>query len=176
MMEAIAGRQVLSSEAENRFVELFTQVFGVENAGLLAMEFPVKDIYGGNRFIDYAIRTPDERIAFEIDGLVWHVPDAENIASYEDDLLRQNSLIHHGWRVFRWTDRQIISESERVKEELALFLERVPGLIDFDDFLPKQRGQVLELRPHQEEALDALAQLRLGGNTIGRNYRIPSPL
>ncbi len=176
MMEAIAGRQVLSSEAENRFVELFTQVFGVENAGLLAMEFPVKDIYGGNRFIDYAIRTPDERIAFEIDGLVWHVPDAENIASYEDDLLRQNSLIHHGWRVFRWTDRQIISESERVKEELALFLERVPGLIDFDDFLPKQRGQVLELRPHQEEALDALAQLRLRGNTIGRNYRIPSPL
>ncbi len=166
MMEAIAGRQVLSSEAENRFVELFTQVFGVENAGLLAMEFPVKDIYGGSRFIDYAIRTPDERIAFEIDGLVWHVPDAENIASYEDDLLRQNSLIHHGWRVFRWTDRQIISESERVKEELALFLERIPGLIDFDDFLPKQRGQVLELRPHQEEALEALAQLRLGGNTI----------
>jgi len=44
MMEAIAGRQVLSSEAENRFVELFTEVFGVQNASLLAMEFPVKDI------------------------------------------------------------------------------------------------------------------------------------
>jgi len=166
MNEANAGRQVLSSEAENRFVDLFTQVFGVQNAGRLVIEFPVKDIYGGSRFIDYAIRTPDERIAFEIDGLIWHVPDAQNIAGYEDDLLRQNSLIHNGWRVFRWTDRQILDESERVKEELALFLERVPGLIDFDDFLPKQRGQVLEFRPHQEEALEALAQLRSEGNTI----------
>lgn len=96
MMEEITGRHVLSSEAENRFVELFTDVFGVQNASLLVMEFPVQDIYGGNRYIDYAIRTPDERIAFEIDGLVWHVPDPERIADYEGDLLRQNSLIHDG--------------------------------------------------------------------------------
>ena len=89
MNEPNAGRQVLSSEAENRFVDLFTQVFGVQNAGRLVMEFPVRDIYGGSRFIDYAIRTPEERIAFEIDGLVWHVPDAENIAGYEDGLLRR---------------------------------------------------------------------------------------
>ncbi len=166
MNEHSPGGQVVSSEAENRFVDLFTQVFGIQNSGRLVMEFPVKDIHGGSRFIDYAIRTPDERIAFEIDGLIWHVPDAERIAGYEDDLLRQNSLIHDGWRVFRWTDRQILNESEQVKDELALFLERVPGLIDFDDFLPKQRGQVLELRPHQEEALEALALLRSGGNTI----------
>jgi superfamily II DNA or RNA helicase len=166
MMETIVGRQVLSSEAENKFVELFTQVFGVQNAVRLAMEFPFRDIYGRNRFIDYAVRTLDERIAFEIDGLPWHVPDAENIASYEDQLIRQNSLIHDGWRVFRWTDRQILNESERVRDELALFLERVPGLIDFDDFLPKQRGEVVELRPHQQEAIEALAELRSAGNTI----------
>jgi very-short-patch-repair endonuclease len=166
MMEARAGRQVRSSEAENRFAELFIQAFGVENASLLAMEFPVNDIYGGSRFIDYAIQTPDQRIAFEIDGLTWHVPDPENIAGYEDNLLRQNSLIHEGWRVYRWTDRQILDEPDRVKLELELFLERVPGLIAFDDFLPRQHGQVLELRPHQEEALEALAQLRLEGNTI----------
>jgi superfamily II DNA or RNA helicase len=166
MMEAIAGREVLSSEAENRFVELFTDVFGLQNAGLLAMEFPVKDIYGATRFIDYAIRTPDECIAFEIDGLVWHVPDPQRIADYEGDLLRQNSLIHDGWRVFRWTDRQILSESDKVKQQLELFLERIPGLIDFDDFLPKQHGEILELRPHQEEALEALLRLRSEGNTI----------
>ena len=49
---------------------------------------------------------------------------------------------------------------------MELFLERVPGLIDFDDFLPKQHGDVLELRPHQEEALEALARIRSEGNTI----------
>jgi superfamily II DNA or RNA helicase len=98
--------------------------------------------------------------------VAWHVPDAEAISKYEDDLLRQNSLIHQGWRVFRWTDRQIASEPEQVKEQLALFLERIPGLLAFDDFLPRQEGEVLELRPHQEDALEALARLRQEGKTI----------
>src|SRR5260370_20980004 len=74
--------------------------------------------------------------------------------------------MHQGWRVFRWTDREIAEESEQVKEQLVLFLERIPGLLEFDDFLPRQRGEVIELRPHQEEALDALARLRAEGKTI----------
>ena len=105
-------------------------------------------------------------MAFEIDGLTWHVPSVQPVADYEDQLLRQNSLVHQGWRVFRWTDRQIASDPEQVKEQLALFLERIPGLLTFDGFLPKQHGEVLELRPHQDEALEALAQLRSEGNTI----------
>ena len=74
--------------------------------------------------------------------------------------------MHQGWRVFRWTDRQIADEPEQVKEQLALFLERIPGLLAFDDFLPKQHGEVIELKPHQEEALEALDRLRAEGNTI----------
>jgi hypothetical protein len=159
-------RSATSSTPEDLFAELFTQVFGIEKVPLLASEFPVDDIYGGSRYIDFALRTLDERVAFEIDGLTWHVPDAERIAKYEDDLLKQNSLVHQGWRVFRWTDRQIAEEPEQVTEQLALFLERIPGLLAFDDFLPRQHGQVLELRPHQEEALEALARLRAEGNTI----------
>jgi superfamily II DNA or RNA helicase len=119
--------------------------------------------------VDFALKTVDGRVAFEVDGLMWHVPDtsdAERVDQYEDQLLRQNSLVHEGWRVFRWTDRQIAQEPEKVKEELALFLERVPGLLAFEDFLPKQHGEVIELRPHQEEALESLERLRSQGNTI----------
>lgn len=141
-------------------------MFGLENARQLTPQFPVEDIYGSSRFIDFALRTYDEKVAFEIDGLTWHVPDPQAIGQYEDDLLRQNSLIHQGWRVFRWTDRQVAHDPEQVKEQLALFLERIPGLLSFDDFLPKQHGIVLELRPHQEEALEALDSLRSEGNTI----------
>ena len=159
-------RSASSSVPEDLFAELFTQVFGIEKVSLLTPEFPVEDIYGSSRFVDFALRTLDERVAFEIDGLIWHVPDADRISKYEDDLLKQNSLVHQGWRIFRWTDRQIASEPEQVKEQLALFLERIPGLLAFDDFLPRQHGQVLELRPHQEEALEALARLRAEGNTI----------
>jgi superfamily II DNA or RNA helicase len=166
MTTSISPRSATSSAPEDLFAELFAQVFGIEKTGRLTPQYPVADIYGGSRYVDFALRTIDERVAFEIDGLQWHVPDAERIADYEDQLLRQNSLVHQGWRVFRWTDRQINDEPDQVRDQLALFLERVPGLLTFDEFLPKQHGEVLELRPHQEEALEALARLRSEGNTI----------
>ena len=159
-------RGATSSAPEDLFTDLFTQVFGVEKALLLAPQFPVTDIYGRSRYVDLALRARGEKIAFEVDGLPWHVPDVVPAEKYEDDLLRQNSLIHQGWRVFRWTDRQVAHEPEHVKEQLALFLERLPGLLSFDDFLPRQEGEVLQLRAHQDDALAALARMRDEGKTI----------
>jgi superfamily II DNA or RNA helicase len=166
MTVEINERQATASAPEDVFVELFAQVFGLEKVQLLAHEYPIEDIYGAGRSIDYALRTADEKIAFEIDGLAWHLPGAIPIEKYEDDLLRQNSLIHQGWRIFRWTDREILSQPEKVKEQLALFLESIPGLLSFDDFLPKQTGEVFELRQHQKEALDSLEQMRRDRKTI----------
>jgi superfamily II DNA or RNA helicase len=165
-MPELAPRQSTSTLPEDDFVTLFAQVFGTGKVLQLAPGYPVDDIYGGSRFLDYALRSPVGNVAIEIDGTTWHVPEAIPVTKYEDDLLRQNSLVHQGWRVFRWTDRQLQQEPERVKEELALFLEGIPGLLAFDDFLPRQRGELLELRPHQDEALQALAALRADGKTI----------
>src|SRR3954447_19312297 len=165
-MQDSSDRGAASTAPEDLFTELFTQVFGPEKALFLTPEFPVTDIYGGSRFVDLALRARGEKIAFEIDGLPWHVPDVIPAEKYEDDLLRQNSLVHQGWRVFRWTDRQVAHEPERVKEQLALFLERLPGLLSFDDFLPRQAGELLELREHQEDALLALERMRAEGKTI----------
>ena len=100
-------RQATSTTPEDDFLTLFGQTFGLEKTLLLAHEFPVQDIYGGSRSVDYALRTTDEKVAFEIDGLQWYLPDAISISKYEDDLLRQNSLIHEGWRVFRWTEQTV---------------------------------------------------------------------
>jgi superfamily II DNA or RNA helicase len=155
-----------STAPEDLFTELFTQVFGAEKALFLSPQHPVTDIYGASRFVDLALRARGEKIAFEIDGLPWHVPEVVPAEKYEDDLLRQNSLVHQGWRVFRWTDRQVAHEPERVKEQLALFLERLPGLLSFDDFLPRQAGELLQLREHQEDALRALERMRAEGKTI----------
>lgn len=166
MAESVNERISTSSLPEDTFVELFSQVFGLDKVQLLSHEHPVEDIYGERRYIDYALRTLDARVAFEIDGLTWHHPEAVGIEAFEDGLLRQNSLVHQGWSVFRWTDRELLSEPERVKEQLALFLESISELVSFDEFLPKQRGRTFELRPHQEEALESLANLRAQGNTI----------
>jgi superfamily II DNA or RNA helicase len=160
-------RTAISSAPEDLFVELFAQVFGLDKVQLLSYDHPFEDINGVGRYIDYALRTSDARIAFEIDGLVWHHPEAITVEKFEDDLLRQNSLIHQGWRVFRWTDRELESDPEGVKEQLALFLESISDLVSFEDFLPTQRGEALELRPHQEEALASLARMRAENKTIG---------
>lgn len=160
-------RELSASEPENVFIELFAQTFGLEKVQLLRHDLSVDDVYGHERFIDYALKTPHEKVAFEIDGLTWHLPQAMPVQDYEDHLRRQNSLVHRGWRVFRWTDREIREEPERVKEELELFLEQIPGIFSFDDFLPKQGGGIVELRAHQQEALDSLAALRHSGKTIG---------
>jgi superfamily II DNA or RNA helicase len=155
-----------SSAPEDEFVCLFSEVFGLEKSQLLVPELPFVDVTGGDRRIDYAIKTTEGDVAFEIDGPYHYDPRLITAFQYEDDLLRQNSLITYGWRVFRWTDRQLREEPEQVKEQLSRFLESVPGLLEFDDFLPQQRGAVLELRDHQQAARDRLEQLRAEGKTI----------
>jgi superfamily II DNA or RNA helicase len=160
------NRAVTSSQPEDIFVDLFTEVFGVEKAQLLVPQFEYRDFDGADRFLDYALKTNDGRIAFEVDGPLHYDPEKAPVTEYEDDLQRQNSLIHDGWRVFRWTDRQLAEDPERVKEQLGLFLAGIPGLLEFDDFLPKQLGAVLELREHQQDAREWLDRIRAEGKTI----------
>ena len=128
-MSEVLPREATSTQPQDLFVELFAQEFGVDKVQLLSPEHPVQDIDGTMRYVDFALRTASERFAFEIDGLVWHHPECITIAKFEDDLLRQNSLIHDQWRVYRWTDRQVAEEGERVKEPLARIpLEGAPSL------------------------------------------------
>jgi superfamily II DNA or RNA helicase len=161
-------RAAESSRPEDAFVELFAQVFGIEKTQLLAPEYPVQDIDGATRFIDFALRSAGRLIAFEIDGPSHYAPPDFDLDKFEDDLGRQNSFIHQGWQVYRWSDRQLAREPERVKDQLALFLERVPGLLELADFLPKQSGASAEfnLRTHQQYALDWLEKIRGDGKTI----------
>ena len=75
-------RQALATAPEDLFVELFAQVFGLEKVQMLAHEYQVEDIYGAGRSIDHALRTADEKIAFEIDVLTWHLPGAIPVEKY----------------------------------------------------------------------------------------------
>ena len=120
------------------------------------------------RFIDFALKSGGRLIAFEVDGPTHYQPPDFDLTKFENDLHRQDSLIHQGWQVFRWSDRQLAREPDRVKGQLELFLEAVPGLIELTDFLPKQSGAAfgLDLRDHQQEALDWLEAIRRQGKTI----------
>ena len=127
-MAVIKSKNAGNSGAEELFVQLFCETFGVEKGKYVYLQHPFVDIYGNHRTIDFAIMTEDGRIAFEIDGETWHNPGKVSQEKYIDDLLKQNSMVHEGWKVFRWTDSQINKTPERVKDELITFLCYAPAL------------------------------------------------
>ncbi|MDQ7095469.1 hypothetical protein REC12_17915 [Desulfosporosinus sp. PR] len=49
----------LGSVTEDLFVELFCDTFGPEQAEYLFLQYPVTDIYGHRRSIDFALESED---------------------------------------------------------------------------------------------------------------------
>src|SRR5262249_28265099 len=145
---------------EERFVELFQQVFGLQAAAKLVPQYGYEDVEGKGRHIDFALESLVERYAIEIDGEVFHHPAVRTHEEYGEQLVRQNSLIHLGWRVLRWSDWQLQHERERVCEHLSLLLDTAVRLVVPQSHLPCKRGSLIDLFDHQEEALASLEARR----------------
>lgn len=168
-------KSVSGSSAEDLFINLFADTFGVEKAGYLYSQYPFFDIYQNSRFADFVLENGAKRIAIEIDDEASHNPRLVSKDKYCDDLLKQNSMIHLGWDVYRWTVRQMQKQPDTVKDELKVFIGSDPGFKEIDDYLPTQRGQAfsgekLELREYQQEALDSLSEMRAKKETIALLY------
>lgn len=149
-----------NSGAEDRFIELFCNTFGAEKGQYMYLQYPMVDIYGGHRSIDFALKTPEGRIAIEVDGNTWHDPARVSQDKYHDDLLKQNSMVYEGWKVYRWTSAQLETNPVRIQDELVTFLGQSPLFQYFDDAMPVQQGKVFSLMDHQEEALSSLEKMR----------------
>ena len=159
----------VNSVAEDAFVRIFEQTLGPDKAGYLFTQYPFVDIYGKHRYIDFAIATPNGKIAIEIDGENYHNPKLISDEKYIDDLLKQNSLVYEGWQVYRWAYRQLVKTPERVRDELITFMSG--PLLDFaPDYLPQQEGRTIEFRDYQEDALKELECVRERGESIALLY------
>ena len=134
------------------------------------MQYPCVDIYGRHRYIDFALESPESKIAIEIDGETYHNPSKVSENKYADDLLKQNSLIYDNWKVYRWIYSQLEKQPEKVKDELITFLGTSPMFKAFEADLPVQMGQTIELRDYQQEAIDNLKKMREDGKTIALLY------
>lgn len=115
-----------ASFAEDLFVELFQEAFGLDKVQYLVNEYPCQNIYGDNCYIGYALKTEIAAYAIEIDGETWHNLALVSVDKYLDDLLKRNSLTHLGWKVFIWTYRQLVNERKKFKSELVQFLGHNP--------------------------------------------------
>ena len=164
-------RAVSGSTAENLFISLFEETFGAERTGYLYSQYPFFDIYQNSRFADFVLESGSRRIAIEIDDEASHNPRLVSQDKFADDLLKQNSMIHLGWDVYRWPVRQMQNQPETVKDELRVFLGQDPRFREIADYLPLQRGKALdgatlELRDYQQQALAALQNMRAARETI----------
>ena len=158
-------RSASGSAAEDLFIDLFADTFGAEKAGYLYSQYPFYDIYQNARFADFVLENGATRVAIEIDDEASHNPRLVSQDKFYDDLLKQNSMIHLGWDVYRWAVRQMQKQPETVKDELRVFLGSDPRFKEIEDYLPTQQGRALkadqlELREYQQEALDSLETMR----------------
>lgn len=135
-MSAVKSNRSGNSSAEEKFMQLFCDVFGPEKGQYVYLQYPFVDIYGKHRSIDYAFCCSNGKVAIEVDGTTWHNPGKISLDKYTDDLLKQNSLVHEGWRVYRWTDGQIKDSEERVKDELITFFGVFQNRLNLVDSLP----------------------------------------
>ena len=168
-------RSASGSAAEDLFIDLFADTFGAEKAGYLYSQYPFYDIYQNARFADFVLENGATRVAIEIDDEASHNPRLVSQDKFYDDLLKQNSMIHLGWDVYRWAVRQMQKQPETVKDELRVFLGSDPRFKEIEDYLPTQQGRALkadqlELREYQQEALDSLEAMRQNRETIALLY------
>ena len=168
-------RSASGSSAEDLFIELFADTFGAEKAGYLYSQYPFFDIYQNARFADFVLENGANRIAIEIDDQASHDPRHISIDKFCDDLLKQNSIVHLGWDIYRFAVRQMQKQPETVKDELRVFLGNDPRFKEIEDYLPTQQGKALdgeklELREYQQEALDSLEAMRANKETIALLY------
>ena len=168
-------RSASGSSAEDLFIELFADTFGAEKAGYLYSQYPFYDIYQNARFADFVLENGATRVAIEIDDQATHDPRHISVDKFCDDLLKQNSMVHLGWDIYRFAVRQMQKQPETVKDELRVFLGNDPRFKEIEDYLPSQQGKALdgeklELREYQQEALDSLATMRANKETIALLY------
>ena len=168
-------RSASGSAAEDLFIDLFSDAFGAEKAGYLYSQYHFYDIYQNSRYADFVLENGARRIAIEIDDETSHNKSLVASNKFYDDLLKQNSMVHLGWDVYRWAVRQMQIQPEAVKDELRVFLGSHPQFKEIEDYLPQQRGKALdgtnlELKKHQVEALRSLQEMRDHSETIALLY------
>lgn len=163
------------SSAEDLFIELFSETFGAEKAGYLYSQYHFYDIYQNDRFADFFLESGARKIAIEIDDEASHNKNIISRNKFYDDLLKQNSMVHLGWDVFRWAVKQMQVQPDTVKDELRVFIGSNTSFREVDDYLPTQRGKAIDafdfqLKEHQTEALKALEEMRSKHETIALLY------
>lgn len=149
------------SPLESSFEDMFFDLYGRDSYDRILKEVAFPDVYGSERFYDYLVRTREHRvfIAIEQNGERYHHPRWTQAAGYKRQLLKQNSFIAYGYRLYRWSIGGMI-DSENFAEDLRNYLGPKEDLLTLSSFKATRQ---LVLYEHQEDLLEKMASARREG-------------
>ncbi|HSL62825.1 MAG TPA: DEAD/DEAH box helicase family protein, partial [Desulfotignum sp.] len=146
---------------EASFEQAFIDCYGRQALENVIREFPVIDINGRTRWVDYYIHRHSFDLAIEKNGETWHHPQVIGRKRYQDQLTKQNSLVAYGTKVFRWS-LEGMKSTDNFLDEMRLFFGS-PG-----DFLSARKltlTRPFSLFEHQATVLEDIQAERAGGKS-----------
>ena len=141
------------------FEQVFIDTYGRDALDRVIREHPVIDINGHTRWVDYYIQTANYNLAIEKNGETYHHPILTGKKKYKAQLLKQNSIVAYGGKVFRWS-MQGMKFRDKFSEEMKMYFG------DLDSFklahhIKQSRG--FKLFDHQENILESIKEERAEG-------------
>ncbi len=106
---------------ESYFENAFLEIYGQEKFCYISREVPLIDIKGHTRYVDYYIERKGGNIAVGKNGETYHHPQLVGKEKYRRQLLKQNSIVAYGDKVFRWS-LESMKFADRFHEEIRVFL------------------------------------------------------
>ncbi len=148
---------------EKRFEDAFLDTYGREYYDKILREASFFDINGSERFYDYLIEIEDPHyfIAIEQNGETYHNPCIVGKEKYKVQLVKQNSFIANGNKLFRWSIGGMIQPDNFI-EDIRLYLGTGTNFLTLNYVKANRK---FKLYDHQEEALDQININRELGET-----------
>lgn len=146
---ALYGTRI-TQDSERLFVEEFLYPLLGEKISAIEPQFPFLDSTGRARRIDFVCRGSKRPLALEVNGETYHAEGIIPNEMFDDNLFRQNEILHAGYHLVRYSYSQLKDPHwrplvrESVRNAIAL---SAPELLSADALKPNEI---------QKEALDAL--------------------
>ena len=149
------------TKPEYNFESLFEQVYGSKYLYALTREYQYIDLLGKSRYVDYVLKTKSGDIAIELNGEAFHHPLVINRKRYLSQLLKQNSLMKDGIKVYRWSNAGMADE-KKFADQIRLYFGK-PETFCEKPSASQFRHISFSLFKHQEDALSDIQNNREAG-------------
>lgn len=149
------------TKPEYNFESLFEQVYGSKYLYALEREYQYIDLLGKSRYVDYMLKTQSGEIAIELNGEAFHHPLVIDRKRYLSQLLKQNSLVKDGIKVYRWSNAGMADE-KKFADQIHLYFG-APETFCEKPSASQFRHICFSLFKYQEDALSDIQSNREAG-------------